>query len=159
LHVYGGGAWTSAAVALEDPETAVAAARERLGDPDGVELDVAVGTVREELAALTEQVDVMVCGSRHQAAVKRVVLGSTSDYLARHSACPLLVTPATDEMRVARWHGLRDAAACVRQRLSLRRGSIRSATRYPALQGRTAPRMVSERLEGDRLRALVEFGP
>jgi nucleotide-binding universal stress UspA family protein len=111
LHLYGGGSWTSAAMLLEDPKTVVAAARERLGDLDGVELDVIVGPVREQLAAVSEQVDVLVCGSRHQTAVKRVVLGSTSDYLARHSACPVLVTPATDEKRISTWHELRDAAA------------------------------------------------
>jgi hypothetical protein len=53
----------------------------------------------------------LVCGSRHQRAVKRVVLGSPSDYLAHHSACPLLVTTARDEKRVATRHALREAAA------------------------------------------------
>jgi nucleotide-binding universal stress UspA family protein len=72
---------------------------------------VIVGPVREELAALSQRVDVLVCGSRHQSAVRRVVLGSTSDYLARHSACPLLVTPAADEKTLTAWHDLRDAAA------------------------------------------------
>jgi nucleotide-binding universal stress UspA family protein len=111
MHVSGGGGWSSAAMWLEDPDTLVAAARERLGDLDGVDREVVVGPVREELAALSGQVDVMVCGSRHQTAVKRVMLGSTGDYLARPSACPLLVTPATDEERVAAWRELRDAAA------------------------------------------------
>jgi nucleotide-binding universal stress UspA family protein len=111
LHVYGGGGWTSAASAFEDPETAIAGARERLGELSGVELEVIAGPVREELAALSERVDVIVCGSRHQTGIKRVVIGSTSDYLARHSACPLLITPARDEKTVAAWHELRDAAA------------------------------------------------
>jgi nucleotide-binding universal stress UspA family protein len=111
LRVYGGGAWTSGAVVVPDPQTAVETARERLADMDGVEFDVTAGPVREELAALSERVDLLVCGSRHQGVVKRVVLGSTSDYLARHSACPLLVTPATDEQRVATWRELRSAAA------------------------------------------------
>jgi nucleotide-binding universal stress UspA family protein len=71
---------------------------------------VTVGPVREELAILSEQVDVLVCGSRHHAGLKRVALGSTSDYLARHSACPLLVTPATDITTVQAWRELRDAA-------------------------------------------------
>lgn len=70
-----------------------------------------LGPVREELAALSEQVDILVCGSRHQTAGKRVLLGSTSDYLARHSACPFLVTPATDQKRVACWQEMRAAAA------------------------------------------------
>jgi nucleotide-binding universal stress UspA family protein len=111
LHVYGGGGWTFTAIPPEDPETAVAAARDRLGELPGVELEVIVGPVREELAALSERVDVLVCGSRHQPAVKRVVLGSTSDYLARHSACPLIITPAMDENAVTAWHEIRDAAA------------------------------------------------
>jgi nucleotide-binding universal stress UspA family protein len=110
-HVFGGANWAVAGVAVEDPEAAAAAARARLGDLNELELDVIVGPVREALAALSEQVDVLVCGSRHQTAGKRVLLGSTSDYLARHSACPFLVTPATDEKRVATWHELRKAAA------------------------------------------------
>jgi nucleotide-binding universal stress UspA family protein len=110
-HVYGGGGWMSAVSALEDAESAVAAARERLGEVNGAELEVIVGPVREELAALSERVDVLVCGSRHQSAVKRVVLGSTSDYLARHCACPLLITPAVDEKTLTAWHNVRDAAA------------------------------------------------
>jgi nucleotide-binding universal stress UspA family protein len=109
--VYGGAGWATASVAVESPEAAVAAARARLGDLDEVEFDVIVGSVREELAALSERVDVLVCGSRHQTAGKRVLLGSTSDYVARHSACPLLVTPATDQKRVATWHEMRKPTA------------------------------------------------
>jgi nucleotide-binding universal stress UspA family protein len=106
--VYGGAGWATASVAIEDPKTTVAAAQARLGDRRSeVQTEVIVGPVREELATLSEQVDLLVCGSRHQTATKRVVLGSTSDYLARHSACPLLVTPASDETRVAAWHKLR----------------------------------------------------
>jgi nucleotide-binding universal stress UspA family protein len=109
--VYGGEGWAEASVTIEDPETAVAAARARLGDLNESEVDVIVGPVREQLAALSEQVDVLVCGSRHQAARTRVLMGSTSDYLARHSACPFLVTPAIDQKRVATWQEMRKAAA------------------------------------------------
>jgi nucleotide-binding universal stress UspA family protein len=111
LHVYGGGGWITAVSTLEDPATTIAAARERLGELEGVELEVIAGPVREELAALSERADVLVCGSRHQTTVKRVMLGSTSDFLARHAACPLLITPATDEPAVAAWHAHGDAAA------------------------------------------------
>jgi nucleotide-binding universal stress UspA family protein len=110
-HLYGGGAFTAAATFVGDPEVEIAAARRRLGPVDGAEVDVTVGFAREELAALSEDVDVLVCGSRHEGAVKRVVLGSMSEYLTRHSACPLLVTPATDEEHIAAWHELRSAAA------------------------------------------------
>lgn len=111
--VYGGAAWAAASVAIEDPRSAVAAARARLGDLDKSEVDVIVGPVREQLAALSQQVDLLVCGSRHQVAGKRVLLGSTSDYLARHSACPFLVTPAVDENRVAIWRETRKVSAGV----------------------------------------------
>jgi nucleotide-binding universal stress UspA family protein len=110
-HLYGGGAFTAAATFVGDPEVEIAAARRRLGPVNGAPVDVTVGFAREELAALGEDVDVLVCGSRHEGAVKRVVLGSMSEYLARHSACPLLVTPATDEKHIAAWRELRSAAA------------------------------------------------
>jgi nucleotide-binding universal stress UspA family protein len=112
-HVYGGSGWIPSAVAFEDPATAVAAARRQLADLDDVELEVIVGELREELTALGGQVDMLVCGSRHQTAGKRVLFGSTSDYLARHSACPLLITPATDAQRVATWQEVRKAAGHV----------------------------------------------
>jgi nucleotide-binding universal stress UspA family protein len=108
--VYGGGAWTAAAMFVEDPEVEIAAVRKRLGPINGADIDVAIGLAREELTALSEDVDVLVCGSRHEGAVKRVLLGSTSEYLARHSACPLLVTPATDDKQLAAWRELRAAA-------------------------------------------------
>jgi nucleotide-binding universal stress UspA family protein len=110
LRVYGVGGWAGGTGALEDPEIAISGARERLGELPGIELEVIAGPVREELAALSERVDMLVCGSRHHPGVKRVLLGSTSDYLARHSACPLLVTPATDVDTVASWHEQREAA-------------------------------------------------
>ncbi|HEV3318115.1 MAG TPA: universal stress protein [Solirubrobacteraceae bacterium] len=34
-------------------------------------------------------------GSRGYGPVKRLVLGSTSDYLQRHARCPLVVLPRT----------------------------------------------------------------
>ena len=109
MHIRGCGPGIS--VLVEDPDTIAADARERLGDLGPAKLDVVVGPVREELAALSQRVDVLVCGSRRLSAVKRVVLGSTSDYLARYAACPLLVTPASDEPRIAAWQALRHTAA------------------------------------------------
>src|ERR1700738_961821 len=43
LHVYGAGSWASATVLLEDPDTIVAGARQRLGDVGPAKLDVVVG--------------------------------------------------------------------------------------------------------------------
>jgi nucleotide-binding universal stress UspA family protein len=51
------------------------------------------GLAGEELAAFGDQVDILVVGSRGYGPVKRLVLGSTSDYLERHARCPLLVLP------------------------------------------------------------------
>jgi nucleotide-binding universal stress UspA family protein len=51
------------------------------------------GLTGEELAAFGDQVDLLVVGSRSYGPWKRLVLGSTSDYLARHARCSLLVLP------------------------------------------------------------------
>jgi nucleotide-binding universal stress UspA family protein len=51
------------------------------------------GLAGEELAAFGDEVDVLVVGSRSYGPVKRLVLGSTSDYLERHARCSLLVLP------------------------------------------------------------------
>jgi nucleotide-binding universal stress UspA family protein len=53
------------------------------------------GLAGEELAAFGDQVDILVVGSRGYGPIKRLVLGSTSDYLQRHARCPLLVLPRT----------------------------------------------------------------
>jgi nucleotide-binding universal stress UspA family protein len=49
------------------------------------------GLAGEELAAFGEEVDILIAGSRGYGPVKRLVLGSTSDYLERHARCSLLV--------------------------------------------------------------------
>ena len=61
------------------------------------ELDLdATGTVVEGLPSeclekLSREVDVLVVGSRGWGAARRVLLGSTSDRLAHHAHCPLVV--------------------------------------------------------------------
>jgi nucleotide-binding universal stress UspA family protein len=92
LKVYGAGGWAPAVV--EDAESQVARARDQLGELGDLDLGVVIGATGEELAAFSETVDVLVCGSRHNGIVKRVALGSTSDFLARDCACPLIITPA-----------------------------------------------------------------
>lgn len=57
--------------------------------------EVAVGTAWEELAARSADLDLLVVGARGCGPLRRLVLGSTSTRLARHAACPLLVTPRT----------------------------------------------------------------
>ena len=51
------------------------------------------GLTGEELAAFGDEVDLLVVGSRGYGPWKRLVLGSTSDYLERHARCSLLVLP------------------------------------------------------------------
>ena len=51
------------------------------------------GLAGEELAAFGDQVNILVAGSRGYGPVKRLVLGSTTDYLQRHARCSLLVLP------------------------------------------------------------------
>ena len=68
-------------------------AKSRMKELGNVEGHAAYGLVGEELAAFGDQVDILVVGSRGYGPVKRLVLGSTSDYLQRHARCSLLVLP------------------------------------------------------------------
>ncbi len=67
------------------------AARERLAGLEGVSGHVVRGVAVEELAAWSSSVDLLIVGSRGYGPVRRVVFGSTSEYLARSTECPLLV--------------------------------------------------------------------
>ncbi len=51
------------------------------------------GLPGEELASFSGEVDLLIVGSRGYGPVKRLVLGSTSNFLERHARCPLLVLP------------------------------------------------------------------
>ena len=51
------------------------------------------GLAGEELAAFGKDVDLLIVGSRSYGPVRRLVLGSTSDYLERNARCSLLVLP------------------------------------------------------------------
>jgi nucleotide-binding universal stress UspA family protein len=53
--------------------------------------DAVYGLAGEELAAFGSRLDLLVVGSRGYGPVKRLVVGSTSDYLERHARCSLLV--------------------------------------------------------------------
>jgi nucleotide-binding universal stress UspA family protein len=62
------------------------------------------------LVALSREVDVLVCGSRRNGPVRRLVLGSTSEYLADHVEVPLIITAPIDSSAVERWHEVGQAA-------------------------------------------------
>lgn len=68
-------------------------AKSRMQELGNIEGHAAYGLAGEELAAFGDEVDILVVGSRGYGPVKRLVLGSTSDYLQRHARCSLLVLP------------------------------------------------------------------
>jgi nucleotide-binding universal stress UspA family protein len=68
-------------------------ATSRMKELPGVDGRAVYGLTGEELAAFGDEVDILVVGSRGYGPVKRLVLGSTADYLERHARCPLLVLP------------------------------------------------------------------
>jgi nucleotide-binding universal stress UspA family protein len=63
----------------------------------GVEGRVVYGLIGEELAAFSASVDILVVGSRGYGPVRRLVLGSTTDYMERHARCSLLALPRAGE--------------------------------------------------------------
>jgi len=65
----------------------------RMSKLPGVEGRAVYGLPGEELAAFGDELDLLVVGSRGYGPVRRLVLGSTSDFLQRHARCPLLVLP------------------------------------------------------------------
>jgi nucleotide-binding universal stress UspA family protein len=73
-------------------------ANARLSKLPGVVGRAVYGLAGEELAAFGEDADLLVVGSRSYGPVKRLVLGSTSDYLERHARCSLLVLPRPAEV-------------------------------------------------------------
>jgi nucleotide-binding universal stress UspA family protein len=75
----------------------LAEANERMGKLPGVEGHAVYGLPGEELAAFGKDVDLLVVGSRGYGPVKRLVLGSTADFLERHARCSLLVLPRLAE--------------------------------------------------------------
>jgi len=89
-------AWTKLEEELvQAGERQLAGALSRLEVPhDG---EVVAGPVKQSLVALSREVDVLVCGSGGWGAVHRVMLGSTSDYLLHHAACPVIVVPRPGE--------------------------------------------------------------
>jgi nucleotide-binding universal stress UspA family protein len=92
---------------FENEAIEIANERERLGDLEGVELSVVVGDTAAELERFSEQVDVLVCGSRELGPVGRVMLGSTSDSLVRRARSALVVIPAVAERASDAGHSAR----------------------------------------------------
>jgi len=79
--------WPQVARELMDDEL------RRLRGLEDVEGEVNYGEPGEELAQFSETVDLLVVGSRGYGPLGRLMNGSTSNYLATRTKCPLLVLP------------------------------------------------------------------
>lgn len=77
----------------EDMDARLKEANVRLKELRGVQGRAVCGLTGEELAAFGDEVDILVIGSRGYGPIRRLVLGSTSDYLERRARCSLLVLP------------------------------------------------------------------
>ena len=77
----------------ESIEIMITEASERMAHIEGVNGRAVYGLPGEELAAFGDEVQLLIVGSRGYGPMKRLILGSTSDYLQRHARCSLLVLP------------------------------------------------------------------
>jgi len=77
----------------ETMDVMVAEGNARMGALPGVKGRAVYGLAGEELAAFGDGLDLLVVGSRSYGPVRRLVSGSTSDFLQRHARCSLLVLP------------------------------------------------------------------
>jgi nucleotide-binding universal stress UspA family protein len=77
----------------ENIEVAVSEAEGRMADLDGVEGRAVFGITGEELALFSREVDLLIVGSRGYGPARRLIHGSTSNYLLGHARCALLVLP------------------------------------------------------------------
>jgi nucleotide-binding universal stress UspA family protein len=65
----------------------------RLRSLEDVEGDVSYGEPSEELAQFSEDLDLLIVGSRSYGSLGRLMNGSTSNYLADRGRCSLVVLP------------------------------------------------------------------
>lgn len=83
---------SAAAMSIGDTiDVMISQAEERMDGLAGVDGSAVYGIPGEELAAFSAELDILVVGSRGYGPVRRLVLGSTSDFLERHARCSLLV--------------------------------------------------------------------
>jgi nucleotide-binding universal stress UspA family protein len=82
-------AWRASAQATLDAELAALAA-----DATG---EVVMGSPIDALAELSEEVDVLVCGSRGYGPIRAVLLGGVTRAVVRMARCPVLIVPRTAE--------------------------------------------------------------
>jgi nucleotide-binding universal stress UspA family protein len=77
----------------ESVDVLLTEATARMRALEGVDGRAVYGLTGEELASFGNGLDLLVVGSRGYGPVRRLVLGSTSDFLERNARCSLLVLP------------------------------------------------------------------
>jgi nucleotide-binding universal stress UspA family protein len=81
------------ATSTANAESALAQALERLPQSVQVSGDVVVSRAADALIDLSQQVDLVVCGSRGYGPLRSVLLGGATHRLLRHAHAPVLVAP------------------------------------------------------------------
>lgn len=96
--------WTPAFDVGPTGEQTLNEADDRIQAIPGVAGKAVYGSAEEELDAFSDEVDLLLVGSRGYGPLKRLMLGSTSNHLAGHAGCCLLVLPrlATERDEPAR---------------------------------------------------------
>jgi nucleotide-binding universal stress UspA family protein len=85
----------------ESADAAVQEATGRMSGLPGVDGRAVYGIPGEELAAFGDELDLLIVGSRNYGPVRRMVVGSTCNYLERHSRCSLLTFPRASTAAVS----------------------------------------------------------
>jgi nucleotide-binding universal stress UspA family protein len=73
--------------------------------------ELLVGPPEDALAAVSADLDLLVCGSRGHGPLRTLLLGSVSHALVRQAACPVLAVPLADPDESGTVVGSRIAAA------------------------------------------------
>ena len=95
---FGGGDALTPAITYEEVGSAIRAAAERAveratagADDIGVEPDVSVGDPADFLIAVSEGLDLLICGSRGYGPARAVLLGGVSRRVTAEAQCPVIV--------------------------------------------------------------------
>jgi nucleotide-binding universal stress UspA family protein len=96
--------------AAPHPGTDTDEAARRLPRVAGVDVEHVRGSIEDKLLEFSHDLDLLVCGSRHQRPLRRLAEGSTGEHLARRVTIPLLVTPPSDFCALHRWRAIHQPA-------------------------------------------------